>query len=47
MILPKYVLFFFKVGSLDSSSARNVDLLINSLNIACFGSSLSLSLMNF
>ena len=39
--------FSSRVGSLDSSSAGNVDLLMNSLGIACFGSSSSLSSMNF
>jgi len=39
--------FSSRVGSLDSSSAGNVDLLMNSLGIACLGSSSSLSSMNF
>jgi len=39
--------FSSSVGLLDSSSAEKVDLSMNSSDIACFGLSSSLSLMNF
>ena len=44
---PSIFCFSFSIGSLDSSSTRKVDLLINSSGIACFGSSSSLSSINF
>jgi len=39
--------FSSNVGSLDNSSTGKVDLLMNSLGIACFSLSLFLSSMNF
>ena len=39
--------FSSRVGSLDGSSAGNVDLSMNLSGIACLGSSSSLSSMNF